>query len=149
MRRSTLIGAISATALAVVVAGTFPAIAQPSGGGYGSGWMGPGMMYGNGPGGGCGPGWMGPGMMGWGGGYGPGGSWGSSQQQANVNLTVDQVKNNMERWLTATGNPHIKLGAVAEKDADTITATIVTTDKDALVQRYEVNRHTGFTQPVD
>ena len=35
-------------------------------GGYGPGWMGPGMMNGYGPGGG-----YGPGMMAWGGFYGP------------------------------------------------------------------------------
>ncbi len=177
MRRGTLIGGLSVVAVVVAVAGM--AIAQPYGGGggygpgymgpgmmngygsgwmgsgmmygsgpggaYGPGWMGSGLMYGSGPGGAYGPGWMGPGMMGYGG-YGPGG-WGP-QQQANLNLTVDEVKANMERWLKATGNPHIKLGDVVEKDADSITADIVTTDKEALVQRYDINRHTGFTQPA-
>jgi hypothetical protein len=40
------------------------------------------------------------------------------------------------------------MGKVVQKDANTIIADVVTTDKDALVQRYEINRHTGFTQPV-
>jgi hypothetical protein len=47
------------------------------------------------------------------------------------------------------GNTRLKLGDVSEKDADTITADIVTKDKDALVQRFAVNRHTGFTQPSE
>ena len=55
----------------------------------------------------------------------------------------------MEQWLKAKGNPHIKLGNVAVKDADTITADIVTTDKDALVQRYAISRHTGFIQQTE
>ena len=41
----------------------------------------------------------------------------------------------------------VKVGEVKEKDTDTITADIVTKDKDALVQRFEVNRHTGFYRP--
>ena len=155
MRKSRLVGGLSAVAAAIAVGVAGAAVAQPSGygpgmmygngpgGGYGPGYMGPGMMYGGGPGGGYGPGWMGPGMM-----YGYGGGGWGLQQQGNLNLTVDQVKNNMERWLAANGNPHVKLGNVAVKDADTITADIVTADKDALVQRYDINRHTGFTQPA-
>jgi hypothetical protein len=99
------------------------------------GWMGPGMM-GYGPGGGYGPGWMGPGMMGW-----------LAGPPADLKLTVDDVKTNMERWLTVLGNPHVKLGNVAQKDADTITADIVTVAKDDLVQRYDINVHTGFVRP--
>jgi hypothetical protein len=171
MRKRVLYGMALAAGLAAATAGAAPtAIAQSTttaqsgatngqgyGPGYGPGWMmGPGMMgYG-----GYGPGWMGPGMMGYGGygpgpwmmargmpgwGCGPGGGWGA--QQANLNLTPAAVKSNMERWVKATGNRHIKLGKVAEQDADTITADIVTTDKDALVQRYEINRHTGFIRP--
>jgi len=162
MYRRMLISTVLAGALVTAILGySTPAIAQYGpgwmgpgmmygygpGGGYSLGWMGPGMMNGYGPGGGYGPGWMGPGMMG-GVPYGPGG-WGAPSQQANLNLTVDQVKNNMEQWLRANGNSHIKLGNVAVKDADTITADIVTTDKDALVQRYAINRHTGFTQPTE
>ncbi|HVC61048.1 MAG TPA: hypothetical protein VND19_11900 [Acetobacteraceae bacterium] len=123
MRGGTLLIALSAMAMAN------PANAQPNGGGYGPGWMGPGTM---------GHGGFGPAAGGWG-----------PRQQANRNLTIGQVKDTMRRWVAATGNQHIKLGAVAEKDADTITADVVTTDKDALVQRYDVNRHTGFTQPED
>ena len=47
-----------------------------------------------------------------------------------------------------SGNPHIKVGSVTEKDANTISADIVTTDKDALVQRFNVDRHTGVYTSV-
>ena len=131
-------------ALAVVLAGVFlwevadAQYAGPRGGGpWGPGMMGaygyamgPGMMgaysYG-----------MGPGMMGQG--------W--RGQQANMNLSVNDVKSYLERSMALSGNAHIKVGNVVEKDADTITADIVTTDKDALVQRFAVNRHTGLFQP--
>jgi hypothetical protein len=84
----------------------------PGGWGRGGGWMGPGMMYGYGPGGG----------------WGHGGGWG--ERQANLNLSVDDVKNRMERWVQSSGNSHIKVGDVIAKDADTIIADIVTADKD-------------------
>lgn len=101
----------------------------------GPGMMGPGMM---GPGM-MGPGMMGPGMMGPG--YGP-------QQQANLNLSTDDVRSYMQRWIAMMGNPRLKVGPVAEKDSSTITADIVTTDKDALVQRFNVDRRTGWMQPA-
>ncbi|MFC0589511.1 hypothetical protein ACFFF7_08815 [Novosphingobium aquiterrae] len=97
--------------------------------------MGPGMM------GMMGPGMMGP-MMGSGmmGGY--------AQPQANLNLSVDDVRGSVERWIAMTGNPRLKPGKVAAANADTITAEVVTVDKEALVQRYAVNRHTGYWQQV-
>lgn len=97
-------------------------------GAMGPGMMGPGMM---------GPGMMGSGMMGW---YG--------QPQANLNLSVDDVRGSVERWIAMTGNPRLKPGKVAATNADTITAEVVTVDKEALVQRYAVNRHTGYWQQV-
>ena len=117
--------------------------------GYGMmGGYGPGMMGGYGPGmmGGYGPGY---GMMG---GYGPGpmmGGYGPGYYggQANLNLTTDYVKNYLERMIAIRGNTHLKVGDVKEKDADTIVAEIITKDKDALVQRFVVDRHTGFYRP--
>lgn len=106
--------------------------------GPGCGMMGPGMMSGYGPGmmmQGYGPG-SGPGMM------GPG--W--YGRQANVNLSTDDVKNYLERWIAVQGNPRLKVGDVKEKDADTIEADVVTKDN-SLVQRFIVNRRTGFYQP--
>ena len=48
----------------------------------------------------------------------------------------------MERMLAWQGNPNLKLGDVKEKDADTITADVVTKDN-SLVQRFDFNRHDG------
>jgi hypothetical protein len=88
-------------------------------------------------------------MRGWGGGYGPGMmqgyGYGRGGYQGNLNLTTDDVKSRMERWLAWRGNPRLKLGEVKEKDADLITADIVTKDN-ALVDRFVVDRHTGFTR---
>jgi hypothetical protein len=135
-------------------------------GGYGPGYH---MGWGGGPGPGAGfgpgncppfaqannggPGY-GPGyrMRGWRGGYGPGMMWGNgggpgynrdaAQGNQNLNLTTDDVKTRMERWLAVRGNARLKLGEVKEKDADTITADIVTKDN-SLVERFIFNRHTG------
>ncbi len=124
------------------------------GGGNGSG-PGYGHMHGDGAGihmrgwgGGSGPGMMrgygyGPGMMQ---GYGPGyARRGDAQGNQTLNLTIDDVKGRVERWLTWQGNPRLKVGEVKEKDADTITADVVTKDN-ALVQRFIVDRHTGFVR---
>ena len=120
-----------------------PGMMQGYGQGYGPGMMqgyqqgyGPGMMQGYGPG-------YGPGMRG---GYGPG--YGQGAPQGNLNLSTDDVKANLQRWIDAQGNPRIKVGAVKEKDADTIEADIVTKDN-SLVQRFTVNRHTGFYRPSE
>jgi hypothetical protein len=80
--------------------------------------------------------WCGPGMMG----------SGYATPQVNVNLSVSDVTSYLERW--AAGNPNIKVANVVEKDANTITADILTKDKDALVQRYTFDRRTGFYHPV-
>lgn len=124
--------------LAAVLAGGTTVQAQP---------YGPGMM-----GGGYGPGY-GPGMMGGGYGYGRGmmGGYGPGYygRQGNLNLTTDQVKTYLERMIAVQGNPRLKVGDVKEKDADTITGDIVTKDKDALVQRFAVDRHTGFYRPEE
>ena len=149
MRAGAFIGVGLAIGLAIAILGSI-ALAQPYGG-----W---GMMGGYGPGyglrmmGGCGYGY-GPGMMGGygmmhGPGYGPGmmgpGWYGG---QSNLNLSTDDVKNYLERWIAVQGNPRLKVGDMKEKDADTIEADIVTKEGNALVQRFTVNRHTGFYQP--
>lgn len=151
---------ILTVAAAVLSAGGVTAQAQPYPGmmggyndnqayGPGPGWMmGPGMM------GGYGPGWM------MGNGYGPGpgpgwmmmrGNYGPQMMgpnyyanQGNLNLSVTDVTTYLQRMVQ---NPNLKVGEVKEKDADTIIAEIVTKDKDALVQRFVVNRHSGFFQP--
>lgn len=131
------------------------------GGWYGPWATGPGMMgwdYGRYPGWGHGggPGWMMGGWYGpWGGrpwryGAGPGWAtgWSQGEQSRNLNLSVAQVKERMENWLRARGNPNIKLGAVTQAGPDTITADVVTKDKDGLVQQYVINRRNGFVTPA-
>ena len=151
MTKGTLIGAISALALALAAVVTHPANAQQYYGpgmgygyGMGPGMMGPGMGYGYG----MGPGTMGPGM-GYGYGMGPGMmGWGYGPQPVDLNLSANDVKSYLERWVASMGNPNLKAGPVTEKDSSTISADIVTTDKDALVQRFSVDRHTGFWRPA-
>lgn len=128
--------------------------------GYGMapGMMGPGMMgpgYGMGPGM-MGPGMMGPGMMGPGYGMGPGmmgpgygrgpgyGMWGGQSED----LTVDDVRTNLERWLSWQGNPRLKLGDVKEDGKDSIVAEIVTRDG-SLVDRMRIDRSTGAMRRVE
>ncbi|VVE01120.1 hypothetical protein OYT13_11070 [Pandoraea sp. XJJ-1] len=153
MEKRTMKRALSIASSAVLIITAIPALAQPKdddwgcGRGYGPGMMGGG--YGYGPGmmgrggmmegpGGCGPCW-GPGAAG---GGGPG------AQREDLKLSVDQVRNNMDGWLKRMGNARLKLGKVVERDADTITADVVTAEKDVVVQRYEVNRHSGFVRPA-
>lgn len=153
MEKRTMKRALSIASSAVLILAAVPALAQPKDDdwgcerGYGPGMMGGG--YGYGPGmmgrggmmegpGGCGPCW-GPGAAG---GGGPG------AQREDLKLSVDQVRNNMDGWLKRMGNARLKLGKVVERDADTITADVVTAEKDVVVQRYEVNRHSGFVRPA-
>lgn len=162
MRARTLIGAGLAVALAAAAAWGYQstASAQPYGGWGMMGGYGPGMMGGYGPGmmGGYGAGYGH--MRGWGDGPGAG-PWncpafarangpgyspeGSAQDNQKLNLTTDNVKTRMERWLAREDNPRLKLGDVKEKDADSITADVVTKDN-SLVDRFIVDRHTGFVR---
>ncbi|MFC3070439.1 hypothetical protein [Phenylobacterium soli] len=116
--------------------------AQPSPGyGYGYGCPGGyGMM---------GPGMMGPGMMGYGMGPGMMGyGYGSPGQQGRLNLSVNDVRTYLERWVAMNGNPHVKVGAVAQRDANTIVGDIITKDGGSLVQRFAFDRTTGALQNV-
>jgi len=131
--------------------GQYDRFGSADGQGYGPGY------HMRGWGGGYGPGMM----QGYGRGYGPGydrrGDARSDQSARNtednqstksksenqtLNLSTDDVKTRMERWLTWRGNPRLKVGDVNEKDADTITADIVTKDN-SLVERFIIDRHTG------
>ena len=98
----------------------------------GSGMMGP-MM---------GQGMMGPGM----GMTGPGMMGSMSGAPGEAQLSKDDVKANVERWLAMQGNPRLKVGDVTEQ-SDTVTADIVTIDN-SLVQRLAVDRRTGMMRPV-
>lgn len=151
-----------AMAAAVGVTGVAGAQQYYGNGGYGYGnGCGPGYMMGPGMMGGMMGGWMGPGMMGYGR-YGPGwmmgpgmmgnGYWrhgyGYGAPPADLDLSVGQVKGYLERWIAASGNPHLKLGSVVAKDKGTIIAEIVT-DKGALVERFRVDRRTGRYVPIE
>jgi hypothetical protein len=136
MRRPFLLIALLAAGLFVLMWGYAAFIAPYS---AGSRWrMGPYMMRGPGPWGGYGPGTMR--------GYGPGPGWNTGWR--DLKLSTDNVKAYMERWLAWQGNPRLKLGDVKERNADTITADIVTKDN-SLVQRFVVNRHNGYFQPSE
>ncbi len=150
IRKQLIVGALLATAAAATastaMAQGYPQQMPMMGYGMGPGMMGPNGMMGYG----MGPGMMGnmpmmgnmmgPGMMGYGM-MGP--YWGGNQA---LNLTVNDVKGDLERWVASTGNPNIKVGNVVEKDANTITADVVTKDN-SLVQQYTVDRRTGFYRP--
>ena len=70
-----------------------------------------------------------------------------STAQGTLNLSAADVKAQLERWVTWNGNPRLKVGKVAEKDAGTVTAEIVTKD-DSVVQSFNVDRHTGLYSPA-
>jgi hypothetical protein len=73
-----------------------------------------------------------------------GGGWAANQRA--LNLSATDVKAQMQRWMNWNGNRHLKVGKVAEKDANTITAEIVTQDN-SLVQSFTVDRHSGLYTP--
>lgn len=81
----------------------------------------------------------GPGMMTHRGGHGPGMDQGEKRDLA---LTADQAKKLAEARLIMRGNPRLKVGAVKEKDADTISIDIVASDN-SLVTQQLIDRHTG------
>ncbi|WP_146193124.1 hypothetical protein [Maritimibacter sp. 55A14] len=165
MHYTSLVSMALAAGLVLGVAAPVSAHGTGFGGGeqaYGwqQGHMGPGMM-----GQGMGPGMMNPGYMGqgmgpgmmmnpgyMGQGMGPGmmmnprfSDQGRMQPLRN-DLGADDVRHMMEHRLAWQGNPNIKLGNVEEIDEDSIVAEIVTQDG-SLVQRIEVDRHTGWMQP--
>lgn len=121
-----------------------------TGGGYGMGMMGGGMMnrmmshmMGQGYGGGMmGGGYGGMGMMGMGGSYGP-----CASEQGALDLTAENVKDILEGKIAMHGNQNLKVGKVAKKDDDTYTAEIVTKDG-SLFQRLEIGRKTGYMNHV-
>ncbi|HVV60710.1 MAG TPA: hypothetical protein VHD14_03030 [Pseudolabrys sp.] len=146
MRKLFVIATAALAIAAVSVDVRSPAQGQPYGpGGYGPGY---GMMGGDGygmMGGGYGLGWMmrgygpGQGMM-----WGYGGDYSASQ--TDLKLSADDVKKYLERMIR---NPNLKVGEVKEKDADTISAEVVTKEKDVVVQRFSFNRHNGFYRTED
>jgi hypothetical protein len=108
----------------------------------GSGMMGSGMM---GRGGMMGHGMMGGAMM------GPG-SYGAPDDADRVvpgkDLTVDDVRHFLDHRLEMGGNKRLKLGDVKAADDDRIIADITTVDG-SLVERLEVDRHSGEMHAVE
>ena len=118
----------------------------PGGMHQGPGWRGHGGMH-------HGPGWMGHGSMhhqpGWGPSWtGPGmGGYGFGRGALRQDLAADDVKHILEHRLQWQGFTNLRVGDIAEKDDDTLTAEVVT-GEGTLVQRFEVNRHTGAMSPA-
>ena len=138
MRRPFLLIVVLVMSLIALMWGYGAFVAPYSGGGW-WGMMGPNMMAGPGM-------WGGPGMIG---GNGPGvkgPGWNTGWR--DLKLSTDDVKNYFDRWLAWQGNPRLKIGDVKEKDADTVVIDIVTKDN-SLVQRFVVNRHSGYFQPSE
>lgn len=152
--KKRVLTAVAIVALVATGAGTV--LAHGSGGnsgsmmgpGYGQGMMGqgsgghmmspgtmmsPGMMMGHGSG------MMGRGMMG--SGYG-------HRVVPRQDLSVDDVRHYFEDLLMRRGNKRLKLGEVTEKDKNTFVAEIVTKDG-SLVDKFEVDRHSGRMNRVD
>ncbi len=60
-------------------------------------------------------------------------------------LSIDDVSHFFRHRLQRRGNKRLKLGEVAQRDEDTITAQIVTLDG-SLVEVFEVDRHSGMAK---
>jgi len=84
---------------------------------------------------------MGQGMM------GQGMTGQGMMQPLRQDRTTAEVQHMLGHQLAWQGNPNLKLGPVAEKDDDTIVADIVTQDG-SLVQKLEIDRHTGWMHAV-
>jgi hypothetical protein len=63
-------------------------------------------------------------------------------------LSTDDVRHFLEHRLEGQGYKRLKVGPVEEKDNGTIVAEIVTAEG-SLVQRLEVDRHTGLIKQID
>ena len=63
-------------------------------------------------------------------------------------LEEPDIRRMMEAWLAQERNPRLKLGSITAKDANIFQADIVTRDN-SLVQRFDVDRHTGAIQAVE
>ena len=148
MKRNILIIAVAAAA-----ALSAPSLANAFGG-HGQqmqGYGGPAMMQGYGPQGmkqGYGPQGMKQGQMMGRGMRGHRMQQSGSPANVDLQLTPELVKSHLEMKLKWRNNPNIKVGNVTEKDANTIIAEIVT-KTDSLVRRFEIDKKTGWSKPVN
>ncbi|MCW9033544.1 MAG: hypothetical protein OQK35_02625 [Alphaproteobacteria bacterium] len=118
--------------IGVALSIAIPTFAHDYNGSRGHGMMGP--NWGNGYDW-CPYGMMGPRTMK---GAGP-----NQMQPIQKELSTTDVQQMMEQRLTWQGNPNLKLGKVEERDASTIIAEVVTKEG-SLVQKFEINRYTGW-----
>ena len=65
-----------------------------------------------------------------------------------AHLSTDDVRHFLEHRLQMRGNKRLKVGAVTAAGEDKIVADITTVD-DSLVQRLEVDRHSGMISHVE
>ncbi len=154
------------TAAVVTGLGVLAFLAAPSfaGGNHGAGGAGPTQFphMGQGQAGGCGgpmdmmgSGMMGLGMMGPGYGMVPGSAGRSmaspcphgAAQDVDKDLSADDVRSMLEQSMKLHVNTLLKVGEVTETDDGTIIAEIVTVD-DSLVQRMEIDRHSGSIRSI-
>ena len=98
---------------------------------------------------------MGPGMMGQGGmgpmhgmGRGMMGGGAGMRVTPSRDLEAEDVRHHFRHHLEWMGNERLKVGEVKQADEDTITADIVTV-VDSLVQRFQVNRRTGWVSVAE
>lgn len=77
------------------------------------------------------------------------GGYGHDLRKMGRDLGAADAKRYLEHWLDHHGNERLKIGTVTEKDKDTITAEIVTKAEGALVERYEIDRHSGRMKRVN
>ena len=78
----------------------------------------------------------GPGMMGPGSGY----------YRSGEPLTLDQAKTAVERYITYSRNPNIKLGQITEKD--TYFEAEIVTKEGSLADKLMVGKQTGWIRSV-
>ena len=71
---------------------------------------------------------------------------GEKHEHRDLALTADQAKKLAEARLIMLGNKNLKVGAVKEKDADSITVEIVAASDNSLVVQRLIDRHTGRPQ---
>lgn len=72
----------------------------------------------------------------------------SGQALPSRDLSTEDVRHFLEHHLEWHGNKRLKLGEVKQTDDDTILAEITTLDG-SLVERLEVDRHTGRMHSVE
>ena len=167
VRRSTTAGVFGLGALVLLASPSFAAGDHPGttaggpiqlahmGQGPASQWTGRPCSMGMMGAGMGGQGMMGPGMMGpdigrqgtMGPGFGMGSGLGG-QVVVRQDLTADDVRHFFQHRLEMRGNTRLTVGEVKEADDDKIVAEITTVDG-SLVQRFEVDRHTGQMHQVE